>query len=237
MPTEIRVDQTRAEPSAVEASSRDKILDTAEALFARRGFEGVGLREVARLSGLSKSALFHHFPTKADLYGAVLARILTAIDASIDDLARAGRPPLAHLIRLVESLIDALAASPTHAPLLLRTLFEAELADGRGAETDRLLDRILSRVGDLLREGVEAGEIRPVSIPHALQTLVGMLIFHFASGEFGDDLLGGPVYSAAEIRRHKQHVVAFIENGLSARAASLEFPPTVEGDPGPVRES
>ena len=41
--------------------SRAKILDTAEALFSRRGFNGVSLREVADRAGLGKSSLFHHF--------------------------------------------------------------------------------------------------------------------------------------------------------------------------------
>jgi TetR/AcrR family transcriptional regulator len=50
------------------ASSRDKILEVAEALYARRGFAGVGMREVAEAAGLGKSSLFHHFRSKAQLY-------------------------------------------------------------------------------------------------------------------------------------------------------------------------
>ena len=59
-----------------DISARDKILDAAEALFARRGYAGVGMSEVAEAVGLGKSSLFHHFPTKAQLYAAVADRIL-----------------------------------------------------------------------------------------------------------------------------------------------------------------
>ncbi len=57
-------------------SSRDKILDVAEALFARRGFAGVGMREVAAAAGLGKSSLFHHFRGKTELYFNVLERVI-----------------------------------------------------------------------------------------------------------------------------------------------------------------
>src|SRR4030095_2130327 len=62
---------------------RDKILDCAEALFARRGFAGTGLAEVAETVGLGKSSLFHHFPSKAELYAAVVARILARIEGRL----------------------------------------------------------------------------------------------------------------------------------------------------------
>jgi AcrR family transcriptional regulator len=221
----------QAEPAAIPATSREKILDTAEALFARRGFGGVGLREVARRSGLSKSALFHHFPSKADLYMAVLSRILGALQEAVAGEEPEGGRALAQLVSIIESLIDSLAASPTRAPLLLRTLFESELVEiDPHAETDAQLDRILGSISGVMTAGVESGQIRPVAVPHALQSLIGMVVFHFASGEFGDDVLGSPVYSAAEIRRFKEFVVSFIQSGLAARP-DLTAP--VQGDSQP----
>lgn len=212
-------------PRLVDASpsSRDKILDTAEALFARRGFGSVGLREVALASGFSKSALFHHFPTKVDLYGAVIERILGDLLEAIRPVVSASdSPDVAALVRLrgfIAATVDALAALPTRAPLLLRSLFEGEVLDG--CETplaDALLARILGAAKEILDAGVASGELRPVPVAHAMQGLVGMLVFHFASGEFGDEVLGAPVYSAAEIRRFKEFVISFVENGLVARS-------------------
>ena len=64
-------------------SSRDRILETAHALFARHGFAGVGLREVAQRVGLGKSSLFHHFPTKVHLYVAVVRRALLELERQL----------------------------------------------------------------------------------------------------------------------------------------------------------
>ena len=206
-------------PGATEAppSSRAKILDTAEHLFARRGFTGVGLREVAARVGLGKSSLFHHFPTKLSLYVAVLERILTRIDERVEAAQQRAESALARLRQWVEVVVDTLAENPTYAPLLLRTLFEGGVVDREDrARLDRILHRTLARVAQGLHEGMASGEIRPVSVPHTLQSLIGMTVYHFASGEFGDDLLRHPVYSAAEVRRRKQHVFSFLEHGLAA---------------------
>jgi AcrR family transcriptional regulator len=205
-------------PEAAAGSTPEKILDTAEALFARRGFGGVGLREVARVSGLSKSALFHHFPTKLDLYGAVLTRILSGLGERVFAEVDSDGSALANLIGVVERLIDALAESPMRAPLLLRTLFEDEVSGGELIpEADAILADVLGQFRALIDAGIASGELRDVPSAHVLQTLLGGLVFHFASGEFGDELLGQPVYSAAEIRRHKTFLISYIQHGLAAQ--------------------
>jgi TetR/AcrR family transcriptional repressor of nem operon len=197
-------------------SSREKILDTAEALFARCGFSGVGLREVADRVGLGKSSLFHHFPTKVDLYTAVLERALLSIEKRLQTAQAPEASSPEQLDLWLSALVDVLAENPTYAPLLLRTLFEAATL---GHEERAPLDRILGNVTALLEHGIAAGELRPVSVPHALQSLIGLTIYPFASGAFGDDLLGQPAYSAGEIRRRKEEISALLRHGLRAPRA------------------
>ena len=69
-------------PAVLDIAPREKILDAAEGLFARRGFAGVGLSEVAEAVGLGKSSLFHHFKSKVELYAAVLGRIFEEMEAA-----------------------------------------------------------------------------------------------------------------------------------------------------------
>jgi AcrR family transcriptional regulator len=198
-------------------ASRDKILDVAEALFARRGFAGVGLSEVADGTGLGKSSLFHHFHSKASLYAAVIGRILARIEAMLLRALAHGGDPLARLDRLMDALIDELAAHPTYPRLLLRSLFEDDELAGdlpEEREANATLRRIVGSMGQLLREGMAAGVFRLSSVAHTLQTLIGITIYHFASGEFGDELVGRPILSAAEVRRRKLEVKALLHGGL-----------------------
>lgn len=205
--------------------SRGTILDVAEALFARRGFAGVGLREVATAAGLGKSSLFHHFPSKAALYLAVLRRVLEGLELRLAEASGPGSPA-EQLDGCIDALVDALAEQPTRARLLLRGLFEEgevpDDAEGR-EEVDAAVDRIVERLRGLVREGCEAGAFRPVSEADTLQTLIGATVYHFASGSFGEQLLGEPVFGEAAVARRKRELKALFHRGIAARSG--EGPP------------
>jgi len=207
--------------TAPKQPSRDKILDVAESLFARRGFAGVGLSEVAEGTGLGKSSLFHHFRSKAQLYAAVIGRILGRIEATLLRALAHGGDPVTRLDRLMDAFIDELATHRTHARLLLRSLFEDDELAGdlpEEQEANDTLRRITGSMAELLREGMGTGVFRLASATHTLQSLIGITIYHFASGEFGDELVGRPVFSAAEVKRRKLEVRALLHGGLLPRS-------------------
>jgi AcrR family transcriptional regulator len=210
--------------AAESPSSRDKILDVAEALFARRGFSGVGMREVADAAGLGKSSLFHHFRTKSQLYFEVIDRVLGRIEERLAPVLSSAAPPLAKVDRGIDALVDALAEHPTTARLLLRSLFEdddfpTEAQEPEQAAADARLQRLLAAIRRLLQEGVDQGAFRPVSVPHTMQTLIGALVFHFASGELGEQLLGEPLLSASSVSRRKEELRNLLHHGLVADPA------------------
>jgi len=211
------------QPAAAKQPSRDKILDCAEELFARRGYAGIGLAEVAERVGLGKSSLFHHFRSKSQLYAAVVARILDRIEAPLTAALAAGGTPVVRLERWVDALVDTLARHPTYARLLLRSLFEdddlaGELPEER--EANETIRRLVAALARLLKEGMAAGAFRPASVPHTLQTLIGATVYHFASGEFGDELIGRPLFSASEVRRRKAEVKGLLRRGLVVATAN-----------------
>ena len=208
------------------ASSRDKILEVAEALYARRGFAGVGMREVAEAVGLGKSSLFHHFRSKVQLYLAVVERVLARIEERVQPILSARAPAAERLDRWIDALVDAFAEQPASARLLLRALFEEdefeaeEWPEGQAAE--RRLANVLDGITRLLQQGMLAGEFRAASAPHVVQTLIGATIYHFASGEIGEGLLGAPLLSADAVRARKSEMKQFLHYGLVARPAQSE---------------
>ena len=62
---------------------REQILDVAVEVFARNGFHGASMNDVAEAAGVTKPVLYQHFDSKQDLYMALLDevgnRLLTAI--------------------------------------------------------------------------------------------------------------------------------------------------------------
>lgn len=61
------------------ADTRNRIVECARERFAAEGFEGTTNKDIATLAGVSSTALYHYFPSKADLYVAVCDSIDTAL--------------------------------------------------------------------------------------------------------------------------------------------------------------
>ena len=88
-------------------ATRDALLAAARALFAERGYAGVGTEEVVRRAGVTRGALYHHFRDKQDLFRAVFeqteAEIVHAIGARVDGIA----DPMELLRTGVRAFLDA----------------------------------------------------------------------------------------------------------------------------------
>jgi AcrR family transcriptional regulator len=206
-------------PDSGKRASLDAILDCAEELFAQRGFGGIGLAEVAERAGLAKSSLFHHFETKTRLYAAVMARLILRTEAELVVALAAGGAPGERLERWLETLVDVLAAHRSYARLLLRTLFEDEELGSdlpEAKEANAALRRIVGSALRLLREGMGTGEFRAVHAAHAFHLLSGATLHHFATGRFGEELLGRSLFAPSEVRRHKAELLELIRSGLLA---------------------
>jgi AcrR family transcriptional regulator len=54
--------------------TRSLLLDAAEEIFARRGFEGAALEDIADAAGYTRGAIYSHFGSKAELFLAVIER-------------------------------------------------------------------------------------------------------------------------------------------------------------------
>src|SRR5690349_13006978 len=64
----------RRSNKARRGESQERILDAAEALFARDGFNGISVKEIADAAEVDASLLHYYFASKAGLYSAVVGR-------------------------------------------------------------------------------------------------------------------------------------------------------------------
>ena len=115
-------------------STRETILDTAEALFAQQGHEATSMRQITGAAGVNLASVNYHFGSKESLVQAVLKRRLEVLNRErmrlLDELeAQAGGKPLkpsqivdAFFGTLLRLAADPAQAGSTFLPLLERTM-------------------------------------------------------------------------------------------------------------------
>ncbi len=106
---------TARRPGRPARLSQDAVLDAAEATLAREGVEGVTIRRVADLLGVSPMALYRHVKDKDDL-------LVLLIDRLAQRLEYPALPgdPRGRLLALWKTLYDGLAAYPWLPEVLAR---------------------------------------------------------------------------------------------------------------------
>ena len=56
--------------------TKEKILMTALRLFAKDGYEGVSVRNIAEELGMTKGALYRHYKNKRDIFDCIVERMI-----------------------------------------------------------------------------------------------------------------------------------------------------------------
>ncbi len=86
-----------ATPASSEPGTRGRILDAAERLVQSRGFNGFSYADVASELGVTKASLHYHFPSKAELGEALIARYTERFVAALGQIDADGLAPAAKL--------------------------------------------------------------------------------------------------------------------------------------------
>lgn len=155
---------------------RRQILAVATTLFARQGFQGTRTREISSKAGVNEAILFRHFPSKEELYWAVLNEKCKARRgfAELQTLLNSGRP--------VPEVFAAIANG-----LLRRNIEDSSVMRlwlFSGLENHRLYRRFyrayMADYYDLLagyiRKQVRSGTFRAVNPFLAARGFLGMLL-------------------------------------------------------------
>src|SRR5229473_2172070 len=131
-----------------------RIIAAAGEEFARRGFEGARVDQIARRAGVNKQLLFYYFHSKRGLFAAVLAR---------------GAAEFERALAALPAQFDFLASHPD----LVALLSQAGRSDARPFAP------AIKRLVVLLAEGQGRGQVRDDVDPHlaAAQALVLMVAY------------------------------------------------------------
>ena len=175
-------------PDRRTSDTRTKILEIAETEFAQDGYAGAHLQHIASQVGVQKTALYYYFPSKAALYEAVLARMLTAFDAAIADALGPSGGPEERFARLLDAMNDLLAEKRNYARILMRIFVDQnEIPTG---EIAPLVETVIGRLLTFFKEGKDAGVFIDASVRHMLLSSLGAVVFYYATDNVGAAIVG-----------------------------------------------
>jgi AcrR family transcriptional regulator len=106
--------------------TRENIIDAALDLFAKKGFQGASLKEIAAVVGVRDSAIYHYFDSKEKLIDAILAERSQSNDG--DELRAILEGPV-HEVRATFERIGTLIVERMESPRI-RKLFRVLMSDG-----------------------------------------------------------------------------------------------------------
>lgn len=176
----------RKSNQARTAETTEKLIATARALFAQKGYGATGTPEIVKAAGVTRGALYHHFSDKAGLFEAVLKREAAAVAEQIKRETKESDSATQALKAGSQAYFKAIA-QPGRAKLLLIE-GPAVLGLDTLSEIDQQSGASELRLG--LDHAIAAGEMDPAPT-HALSNILSAAFdraaLAVAAGEKPDD--------------------------------------------------
>jgi AcrR family transcriptional regulator len=184
--------------------TRNRILDEAECLFARLGFGGVALREIAKAAGVHHRTIQHHYGSKEELYQTVLCRwdhrvqeLLLAAIGEQSDLENAVRV-------VVDQLFDFMLEKRDWVALTARAATGAGQPGGTPGRMRLKQDSWIQFMDETLREHKFGGPDLDLGL--LMITVEGILNSHILAQKHYQDLYGKNLDDPELRARTKDHV-------------------------------
>lgn len=106
---------------------RTRLLENALQLFSRKGFENVGVQEIAVSSGVTKPTLYHYFGSKRGLLETIFREKFAPLEAGLEALAAEPSTALETMLtRLAHLNFDFARDNPLFARLFFSMMFAPE---------------------------------------------------------------------------------------------------------------
>lgn len=209
---------TRGQPE----ESRAAILKAAIKEFAEHGIAGARTDAIAQSARVNKALLYYYFKDKEAIYEAVLDQVFSGLRDTVVPVLESHAPPRQKLLNYLGAYFDYVAANPRFPRVVqgewIRTGTE------RTAQMQRIAKEyfrpIYQRLGEVLRQGMEAGEFRAVDPMHFVPSMVAIILFYFSSAPVIKSLMKIDPLSPEKIAERRAFVIDFISNALFTRPDS-----------------
>jgi AcrR family transcriptional regulator len=162
---------------------QETVLRRAIELFNSQGYDATSIGDLAGDLGLTKSAIYHHVPSKESLLSAALDEALDSLSEAIDAAeVSGGATAAARLRHAIEGSVRVLVAHQPAVTLLLRVRGNSPVEVAALERRRALDDRLAALVAAAAREGAVRDDITPDLISRLLFGMVNSLTEWYRPG-------------------------------------------------------
>jgi TetR/AcrR family transcriptional regulator len=195
--------------------SRAAILNAALREFAQQGMAGARTDAIARAAKVNKALLYYYFKDKETLYGAALDYAFGQLGEHMMAVLNRDLPPKEKVLVYVGEYFDFLASHGFN-----RNLAQMEMMrSGHGSPhlkriAKRYFKPLFMRITEVIRQGIAAGEFRPVNPLQFVPSMVALVVFYFISAPVMKSVTGFDPMSPVRLDERRSAVLDFISAAL-----------------------
>src|SRR2546422_1295764 len=151
---------------------REAILRAAETVFARHDYHEVQMDDVVEACGVGKGTLYRYFPSKQDLYFAVMFEGIARLRVELETAVGSDEPPARKIRRIVYRTLAHFWDRRFFFSLIHRNEHKPE---GEAREWLRHREALSAVIRDTLQAAMVAGHVRAIDARTAAEMLLGMM--------------------------------------------------------------
>jgi TetR/AcrR family transcriptional regulator len=193
--------------------TRTRILGAALSAFADRGYSGTSLNDIAEEVGIRRQSLLHHFPSKDELYRAVLVESFHAWNVLVEDAVRAPKQGWPQVERILRAGFQFFDDHPEFVRLARR-----EAIEGRPlllTELAATVRPLFDRAARYLENEMDEGRLRRYDTRQLLVTGYGAILSYLSDADFVAVLLDVDPMADDALATRREHVIGLFCNALS----------------------
>lgn len=174
---------------------REQVLAVAVKVFNEQGYDATSVADLSTALGLTKSALYHHFESKAEILELALSDALDALEAVVDDAT--ARHPLAsdRLRSIVRGAVRVLTEKLPSVTLLLRVRGNGEVETAALRRRRAFDQRVTGIVAEAQSEGLIRADVDAAVATRLIFGMINSVVEWYRPGgpidpeELGEDIL------------------------------------------------
>ena len=153
------------------AQTRERILEAAELVFADNGYHEALVDDIGKRTSMSKGGLYFHFPSKEELFFAVMDRLANKLVKRAEKAAARADSPVAAAEAALGAVVSALSKQKRIARLLVTQGYS--MGNAFESKRSEIFNRFAGVISRQLDEAVEAGQIDDLDTDLASRVWLG----------------------------------------------------------------